>query len=219
MPPAYQGWLIPGDSRPLAPVPLADQSPHFFCGLSYSCHCSRPNHQGRDQGAGDTNSAEPSPSTLSSPVSAHRHGNTHKVPSPSPSLSASWAPSGPSSGGLWLIEHPSLALAPLPSLSPLKDGAFSAILVNKDVTAIRDCRPPCVSPEGTQEGKEYLPSSSHQTAATYYHWAQRKLRTWKTQEAAPDSWGHIKGMIPPSPDLHLPIHRKALSSLTWVICF
>ena len=25
-----------------------------------------------------------------------------------------------------------------------------------------------VSPEGTQEGKEYLPSSSHQTAATPY---------------------------------------------------
>ena len=90
MPPAYQGWLIPGDSRQLVPVPLADQSPHLCCELSYSSHCPRPNHQGGDQGAGDTDIPEPSPSALSSPMSAHRHGNTYKAPSPSPSLSASF---------------------------------------------------------------------------------------------------------------------------------
>ena len=113
MSPAYQGWLIPGDSRQLVPVPLADQSPHFFCGLSYSCHCSRPNHQGRDQGAGDTDSAEPSPSTLSSPVSAHRHGNTHKAPSP---FLASLPPGHPVVPPLRLVEissiHPSFLLQP-----------------------------------------------------------------------------------------------------------
>ena len=54
----------------------------------------------------------------------------------------------------------------------LRKEIFPAISVNKDVTVIRDYIPQCdlVSPEGAQEGEEYLLSINigHQTATTPY---------------------------------------------------
>ena len=52
----------------------------------------------------------------------------------------------------------------------MRNGIFPAISVNKDVTVISNCGPQCemVSPKETQEGEEYLPSSSYQTAVTTY---------------------------------------------------
>ena len=49
--------------------------------------------------------------------------------------------------------------------------------------------------------------------------ALRQLSMRKHRILAPDSWDAIKGMISVSPDLHLPIHRKALNSLLWDISF
>ena len=53
----------------------------------------------------------------------------------------------------------------------LRNGIFPAISVNKDVTVISNCSPQCemaAANKETQEGEEYLPSSSHQTAVTTY---------------------------------------------------
>ena len=57
-----------------------------------------------------------------------------------------------------------------------------------------------VSPEETQEGKVYLPSSSHQTAATPYGepWGNSG---WENTGYWPQlAEVHIKGMISVSPD-------------------
>ena len=51
-------------------------------------------------------------------------------------------------------------------------------------------------------------------------WALRKLRVWKHRILAPDSWGAYQRNDFSEPRLlHLPIHRKALNSLTWDIWF
>ena len=49
-------------------------------------------------------------------------------------------------------------------------------------------------------------------------WALRKLRMWKYRILAPDSWGTYQRNDFSEPGfLHIPIHRKALNSLTWDI--
>ena len=57
---------------------------------------------------------------------------------------------------------------PSPIAICMRNEIFPAILVNKDVTVISNysLQSEPVNPEETQEGKEYLPSSNHQTAAT-----------------------------------------------------
>ena len=53
----------------------------------------------------------------------------------------------------------------------MRDGIFPATSVNKDVTVISNCSPQCemvAANKETQEGEEYLLSSSHQTAVTTY---------------------------------------------------
>ena len=78
-----------------------------------------------------------------------------------------------------------------------------------------------VNPKGTQEGEEYLPSSSHQTTATPYgeSWG-RKLRKRKHRKLAPYSRGAYQRNDFSEPRLlHLLIFRKALNSLMWDIWF
>ena len=77
-----------------------------------------------------------------------------------------------------------------------------------------------VSPKGTQEGEEYLWSSSHQTAATPYGELQGSL-WWKKQRIlAPDNWDACERNDFSEPRLlHLLIHTKALNSLTWDVWF
>ena len=65
-----------------------------------------------------------------------------------------------------------------------------------------------VSPEGTQEGNKYLPSSSSQIAAT------PDLRT-----LAPESWDTVEGMISVSPDLASSHTEKNAKFLNWDIWF
>ena len=73
-----------------------------------------------------------------------------------------------------------------------------------------------VSPGGTQEG-EYLPSCSHQTAAAFH------IKPWGTQDIKRGYWPLDSWNEEQSDDFrearvfHLPIHRKTLHSLTWVI--
>ena len=85
----------------------------------------------------------------------------------------------------------------------LRKEIFPAISVNKDVTVIRDYIPQCdlVSPEGAQEGEEYLLSINigHQSATTPYG------EPWGTQDVKTEYWlqigdVHIKEMISVSPD-------------------
>jgi len=73
-----------------------------------------------------------------------------------------------------------------------------------------------VSPKGTQE--EHLRRSSHQTSATPYGEEAPDIK--KHRMLAPDSWDAYERNDFSEPRLlHLPIHRKALNSLTWVIWF
>ena len=73
-----------------------------------------------------------------------------------------------------------------------------------------------VSPKGTREGKEYLPSSSRQTTATPYGGPGRSGRE-NTGCWPQIAEMHLKAIISMSEPrlLRLPIHRKALNSLTW----
>ena len=98
---------------------------------------------------------------------------------------------------------------------------FPAISVNKDVTVISDCSPPpwADKPEETQKEKEYLPSSSHKLKPLLMV-SLRKLRMWKYRILALDRWGTYQRNDFREPRLlHLPIHRKALNSITWDIWF
>ena len=80
--------------------------------------------------------------------------------------------------------------------------------------AALQCKP--VSPVGTQEGEEHLPSSSHQTAAIPH----RGSSGCENRILATNNWGAYprNDFSAPRP-LHLPIHRKVLGSLTWDIWF
>ena len=105
----------------------------------------------------------------------------------------------------------------------LRNRISPAVSVNKDVTVISDHSPPTWAgePKGTQEGEEYLPSSSHQTTATPYgeSWG-RKLRKRKHRKLAPYSRGAYQRNDFSEPRLlHLLIFRKAFNSLMWDIWF
>ena len=104
----------------------------------------------------------------------------------------------------------------------MRNGIFPAISVNKDVTVISNYRPPMWAGEswGNTEGKEYLPSSSHQTAATPFGEPHGSSGCEKHRILAPDSWDAYQRNNFSEPRLlHLPIYRKALNSFTWDVWF
>ena len=87
-------------------------------------------------------------------------------------------------------------------------------------------------PEGPWDGEQCLQSSSCQAAATPYGPSTEELRMWKSNQIKsnqiksncrmlpPDSWAAYERNAFSKPRLsHLPIHRKALNSLTWDIWF
>ena len=120
----------------------------------------------------------------------------------------SWVPSGLTSYSHWWIWHTVLTL---------RNAVFPAVSVNKDVTIISDSSPP------GQPGRRISAwSGNHQAVATPYG------ENWRTQDVknhrilAPDSWDEYERISYSSEYdfseprlLHLPIHRKALNSLTW----
>ena len=99
--------------------------------------------------------------------------------------------------------------------------SISCHILNKDITVISDYRPPVWTgePWGHSWRKEYLPSSSHQTAATPSG-EPRGNSGAENKTLAPDRWGVYQRNDFSEPRLlHLPIHRKVLSSLTRDIWF
>ena len=93
----------------------------------------------------------------------------------------------------------------------LRNAIFPAISVNKDVTVISDCSNHewwAGMPKDTQEGKEYLPFSSHQTSHSPKH-----------RILAPDRGLYQRNDFSEPRLFHLPIHRKVLNSLIWDIWF
>ena len=104
----------------------------------------------------------------------------------------------------------------------LRNIIFPAVSVNKDVTVISDDGPPMWAGEswGNTEGKECLPSSSHQTAATPSGEPQGSSGCEKHRILAPDSWdAYQRNNFSELRLLHLPIYRKALNSFTWDVWF
>ena len=74
-----------------------------------------------------------------------------------------------------------------------------------------------VNPKGTQEGKESLGSSSHQTAVTSCGEPQGSSGCEKHRILAQDSLDVYERYDSSEPRLlHLPINRKVSNSLTWV---
>ena len=77
-----------------------------------------------------------------------------------------------------------------------------------------------VSPEGTQD-KNRMPTIKPSASAATLNgapWGDSGMR--KHRILAPDSWGIYQRNDFNEPRLlHLPIHRKALNSLTWDVCF
>ena len=77
-----------------------------------------------------------------------------------------------------------------------------------------------VSPEGTQDGNRMPAIKQSVTAATPKHAPWGGLRMRKHRILAPESWGAYQRNDFSEPRLlHLPIHRKALNSLTWDVWF
>ena len=74
-------------------------------------------------------------------------------------------------------------------------------------------------PWGNSGGnKEYLPSSSHQTASTPNR-NPGETEAMKTQDAGPRQLRHISGEWFQWAQTISSFHRKVLNSLTWDICF
>ena len=84
----------------------------------------------------------------------------------------------------------------------VRNGVFPAISVNNNLTDISNYSPPtwASEPEETLEGKEYQPSSSHQTAATPYSESWGNSGCENTRYWPQIAEVHIKGMISVSPD-------------------
>ena len=85
----------------------------------------------------------------------------------------------------------------------LRNAIFPAISVNKDVTVISDCSNHewwAGMPKYTQEGKEYLPFSSHQIAATPCSEAWGNSGYGNTGYWPQIAEVHNKGMISVTPD-------------------
>ena len=92
-----------------------------------------------------------------------------------------------------------------------------AMLWQSSVTSSLPCE--LLSPKGTLEG-EYLRSGSCQMAATPYGESQGNSGCEKHRVLAQDSSDtHERKDFSEPKLLHLPIYRKALNSLTWVIWF
>ena len=103
----------------------------------------------------------------------------------------------------------------------LRNGGFPAVLINKDVAGISDSGPPKVN--------FWAQRATRKNNACYLAALElQPLPTVSTEELSgcehTGYWPqiaemHMKGMISVSPDSgHLPIHRKALNSLTGDIC-
>ena len=102
---------------------------------------------------------------------------------------------------------------------PLRNGIFPAMSVNKDATVISNSSSKCefLSPKGNREGDEYLWFTSHQWQPLSMVRSEELRIRWKM---APESWVAYEGEAVGGPSLlHLPTHRKVLSSLTWDIWF
>ena len=80
---------------------------------------------------------------------------------------------------------------------------------------------PTASPEGNQDGNRMPDIKPPDTAAAPSPRVHlRGLRMRRHRTLAPDSWGTYQRNDFSEPRLlHLPIHRKALSSLTWDVWF
>ena len=101
------------------------------------------------------------------------------------------------------------------SLWTLRNGIFSAISVNKDVTGISNCSPPLS--KGIQEGEEDLLYSSHQTRASPYN----ELWGKEAQDVRTGYWSqiaeiHMKRMISDSPDSCIFLYTEKGASLSVV---
>ena len=104
----------------------------------------------------------------------------------------------------------------------LRNGGFPAMSINKDVAGISDSSPPKVNfwaQRATRKNNAcYLAALELQPLPTV---STKELRGCEHTGYWPQiAEMHMKGMISVSPDSsHLPIHRKALNSLTWDIWF
>ena len=102
----------------------------------------------------------------------------------------------------------------------MRDGLFPAISVNKDVLVISDCSHNqwwADEPQGSsrRKGKNTCCLAAARLQPLP-RWAPRKLRVWTHRILAPDSWDvYQRNDFSESRLLHLPICRKAPSSLTW----
>ena len=131
------------------------------------------------------------------------------------------------SGGLmaWSTQPCMVAHQHLEDILPLhplttENGIFPTRSVKKECQQLQPHLRWAGEFRGNSGRKEYLPSSSHQTATTSLWWALRKFRMWKHGIVAPDSWGAYQRNDFSEPRLlHLPIHRKVPNSLTWDIWF
>ena len=75
-----------------------------------------------------------------------------------------------------------------------------------------------VSPEGTEDRNRLPAIKSAASAATPQRCALRELGMRSHRTPAPGGWGaHQRNDFSEPRLLHLPIHRKALNSLTWSI--
>ena len=105
----------------------------------------------------------------------------------------------------------------------VRNGVFPAILVNKDVTVIGDSSLPIVNSWALRalkmEEKIWLIWQPWGCTHSLL-WALRNSGCEKPKILAPDSWdAYESNNFSELRLLHLPIHGKALNSLTWDIWF
>ena len=106
--------------------------------------------------------------------------------------------------------------------SHMRSGIFAVLSVNKHVIVIRDCSPPAwASKPWGNTGKKTRPAMQQPSDCSHSPWwAPGKLWMLKTQAVARDSWDAYQRNDSNKPRvLDLPIHKKALTSLTWVMWF
>ena len=108
-------------------------------------------------------------------------------------------------------------------LEGLELGIFPAISVNKDAIVFSDSGPPNVNSWALRALKKEKSACTIWQPLGCSHslwWALRNSGWEKCRILAPDSWNaHETKDFSESGLLHLPIHRKALNSLTWDIWF
>ena len=97
----------------------------------------------------------------------------------------------------------------------MRNGVFPAILITKDVMVISDSSPPGCS--GRKRALRDLAATRLQPLPMG---SLEELRVWKCKLLTLESWDAYERNDFSEPKLlHLPIHRKALNSLTWDIWF